>query len=87
MKRFSGARNIRGFSETISNGGLPDLTHLTYEGVFNETKFDVGEKTDKIVDLHYGYARTQFISSMVDKEINDYLAIFLKGSTDGADRD
>jgi len=39
------------------------------------------------VDLHYGYARHQFLNSMVDKETNDYLGIFLKGTKDGADRD
>ena len=82
-----GARNTRGFSEKVSSGKLPELTHLTYEGIFNEIKFDIGKKSDKIVDLHHGYARAQFTNSMVDGEINDYLAIFLKSSKDGADRD
>ena len=50
-------------------------------------KFDIGKKTEEIVDLHYGYARHQFIKSMFDGEISDYLAIFLKGCQDGADRD
>lgn len=66
---------------------MPESTHLTYEGVFNEINFDVGNKTDKIVDLHYGYARYQFAKSAFDSEINDYLAVFFKSSKDGADRD
>lgn len=82
-----GARNTRGFSASVSSGHLPDLTHLTYEGVFNEIKFDVGKKTDKIVDLHLGYSRYQFNKSHFDNKVNDYLALFLKSSRDGADRD
>lgn len=39
-----GARNTRGFSASVSYGSLPDVSHLTYEGVFNELKFDVGKK-------------------------------------------
>jgi hypothetical protein len=50
-------------------------------------KFDVGKKTDKIVDLHQGYSRYQFIKSAFDNKVNDYLALFLKSSKDGADRD
>jgi hypothetical protein len=47
----------------------------------------VGLKTDKLVDVHLGYARYQFAKSKVDGDINDYLAVFLKSSRDGADRD
>lgn len=39
------------------------------------------------MDLHCGYARYQFSSSLFDKEVNDYLAIFVKSSKDGRDRD
>ena len=34
-----------------------------------------------------GYARYQFLGSTHDKKINDYLALFVKGSKDGKDRD
>jgi hypothetical protein len=39
------------------------------------------------VDIHHGYSRYQFVKSMFDGKINDYLALFLKSSKDGADRD
>jgi uncharacterized protein with von Willebrand factor type A (vWA) domain len=39
------------------------------------------------VDIHHGYTRYQFTKSMFDGKINDYLALFLKSSRDGADRD
>lgn len=82
-----GARNTRGFSSQIESGELPDPNHITYEGVFNEIKFDVGPKTKLIKDLHFGYARSQFSKSLYDNSINDYLAIFMKGKQDGEDRD
>jgi len=82
-----GARNTRGFSSQIESGELPDATHLTYEGVFNEIKFNVGPKTNLIKDLHFGYARSQFTKSLHDNSTNDYLAIFMKGKQDGEDRD
>jgi hypothetical protein len=87
MMCMMGARNTRGFSAAVSNSSLPDVTHLTYEGVFNEIKFDLGKRTDKIVDLHIGYSRYQFPRSKFDSGVNDYLALFLKSSRDGADRD
>ena len=34
-----------------------------------------------------GYARYQFLKSVHDKSINDYLALFVKGNKDGKDRD
>lgn len=39
------------------------------------------------MDLHLGYSRYQFIKSKFDDKTNDYLALFLKSSRDGADRD
>jgi hypothetical protein len=82
-----GARNSKGFSSSISQNRLPDPTHITYEGVFNELKFDVGEKTNRIVDLHYGFSRYQFAESHKNNKINNYLAIYMKSCRDGADRD
>ena len=63
------------------------MNHLTYEGIFNELKFDVGKKTNKLVDVHMEYARYQFKESLQDAKINNYLALFMKSSKDGADRD
>ena len=45
MMRMMGAVNTRGFSSCVSTGILPPDSHITYEGVFNELKFDVGPKT------------------------------------------
>lgn len=47
----------------------------------------MGQKTELIKDLHLGYARYQFQESEYDNKINDYLALFVKGNKDGADRD
>ena len=87
MMAMMGARNTRGFSSAVQYGNLPDVSHLTYEGVFNEIKYGVGPRTDKLVDLHFGYTRHQFAKSRADPAINDYLAMFVKSSKDGADRD
>jgi hypothetical protein len=84
MRKKMGAVNSRGFSSSIESGRLPNENHLTFEGVFNELKFDVGKKTSKIVDLHFGYARYQ---SICDPDRNDFLALFVKGESDGKDRD
>ena len=81
-----GARNTAGFTNTLRQGKLPPHTHLTYEGVFNEIKYNVGPKATKTLDMHYGYSRFQFLSSQFDNSINDYLAIFLKGKADGEER-
>lgn len=62
-----GARNTVGFTQSVKTGLLPPHTHLTYEGVFNEIKYNMGSKTDKIVDLHYGYSRFQFSKSKFDR--------------------
>ena len=87
MKSFSGARNVAGFTNTLKAGMLPPHTHLTYEGLFNGLKYNVGPKTDKIVDLHFGYSRFQFADSQFDSSINDYLALFMKGKGDGEERE
>lgn len=60
MMRMMGAINTRGFSSCVSTGVLPPDSHITYEGVFNELKFDVGPKTIKTLDCHFGYARYMF---------------------------
>ena len=74
MNAFTGSRNTAGFSATIASSTnitshptykmnastLPPPTHLSYEGLFNELRFNVGPKTDKDIDIHHGYARFQF---------------------------
>jgi len=47
----------------------------------------VGKRTDKVLDLQYGYSRFQFGNSKFDSNINDYLALFVKGKADGQDRE
>lgn len=87
MKKRFCAGNSRGFSESVKTGGLPNVSHITFEGVFNELKFDAGQQTNKPSDLKFGYARYQFSQSAVDSSINDFLALFMKGERDGKDRD
>lgn len=87
MKKLFCAGNSRGFSESVRAGGLPDVSHISFEGVFNELKFDAGQQTDKPADLKFGYARYQFPHSAVDPSINDFLVLLLKGERDGKDRD
>ncbi len=87
MECCMGSFNTAGFSSQIESGNLPNETHIAYEGLFNEIKFDVGKKTDLPKDIHFGYARYQFSESPHDNKVNDYLALFLKSNKDGADRD
>jgi len=87
MNCLAGARNSSGFRQQIQQGVLPPETHLTYEGLFNELTFKVGPQTDKLLDLHIGYSRFQFTDSKFDPNINDYLALFLKSSQDGKERE
>lgn len=64
------ALNSAGFANQVSNCKLPDADHITYAGVFNEIEYDVGPKTDKVVDLHLGFCRASNPSSAQDKNIN-----------------
>jgi hypothetical protein len=81
------ALNTKGFSSSLENKSLPPSSHITYGGSFNEVNFSVGPKAKKPIELHIGYARSQYIHSCIDNSVNDYLAIFTKGSKDGEDRD
>jgi len=45
MNGLFGARNSVGFSSAASQGLLPNPDHITYEGIFNELKYDIGQKT------------------------------------------
>ena len=78
-----GAMNSAGFSSQIDSGLLPSPDHITYEGVFNEVTFSIGPKGELSLDLHVGFCRNQNPSSLVDREPQDYLALFTQGSHDG----
>jgi hypothetical protein len=83
MKKSFGAGNTAAFSSSISSGYLPSTDHLTYDGLFNEIDFPVGPKTEDVIDIAYGFARVMNPNSLDDSKVNDYLALFLKGNTDG----
>ena len=87
MDACIGPRNTAGFRASVNAGVLPPHTHITYEGLFNEIKYNVGPRTQKTLDLHLGYSRFQFLKSQFDPNINDYLALFLKGKADGQERE
>ena len=87
MRKAFGAGNTVGFSSSVSSGYLPPPTHITYEGLFNEIDFSVGPKTKETIDISYGFSRFMNTCSLVDTSTNDYLALFLKGDTDGEPRD
>ena len=87
MNNVFEAFNSRGFSFGVSSGVFSKESHLTYEEVFNELKYNVGKPTIKSVDLHFGYTRYKFPHSAYDRVTHDYLAVFVKGESDGKDRD
>ena len=90
MKACFASFNTKGYSSALQNTysrALPDQTHITYDGCFNELKYSIGPKAKKPMELYLGYARAQNSSSMFDPHVNDFLTIFTKGSKDGEDRD
>jgi hypothetical protein len=81
-----GAMNTAGFTSQLESGTLPSPDHITYEGVFNELTFTIGPKSELPMDLHVGFCRSQNPNSLVDKQPQNYLALFTKGSLDGQPR-
>lgn len=79
--------NTKGFSSQIERGQLPSSDHITYEGVFNELTFEVGQRTNKFMDLHIGFCRAGNSHSTTDKQVHEFLALFLKSKYDGEPRD
>lgn len=80
----SGALNAAGFSSSIKSGILPRSTHLTYAGSFNELYYRVGARSDRLLDLYYGYSvcnAPMKIPELGDK--NQFLGLFLKSKLDG----
>lgn len=90
MKACFASFNTKGYSSALQNSYstvLPEETHITYDGCFNELKYSIGPKATKPMELHLGYARAQNNSSLFDSGVNDFLTIFTKGNRDGEDRD
>lgn len=87
MEACFGSFNTKGFSSSLDNFEIPEETHITYSGLFNQLNFSIGPKAVKPLELHLGYARAQNQHSLFDAKINDYLTVFTKGSKDGEDRD
>lgn len=79
--------NTKGYSSSLENRQLPDPSHFTYGGCFNELKFSIGPKATKPLELYLGYARAQNQHSCFDSSTNTYLTLFTKGNKDGEDRD
>ena len=81
-----GAMNSAGFTSQIDSGQLPSPDHITYEGVFNEVTFSIGPKAELPLDLHIGFCRSQNTKSLIDREPQNFLALFTKGGNDGQPR-
>ena len=80
-----GARNTAGFDQSVNSGTLPQFDHITHAGVYNENYFDIGGKTDKLVDLHYGLGLSN--CDLYDLPSRNYfLSLFIKSSKDGEAR-
>ena len=45
----SGALNISGFSESIKQKRLPHYEHITFNGIFNENFFEVGDRAKDLL--------------------------------------
>lgn len=45
----SGALNVSGFSEAIKQKRLPHYEHITFNGIFNENFFEVGNKAKDLL--------------------------------------
>ena len=41
--------NSVGFRSQLESGRLPQMEHITYDGVFNELTFKIGSKTNQLL--------------------------------------
>ena len=80
-----GSLNTSGFDYAVQSGQLPHYQHITHAGTFNEQFFDIGEKSKKLLDLHYGLGVSNCDLYDMPKR-NFFLSLFLKSSTDGEAR-
>lgn len=81
----AGSLNTSGFDQSILQGQLPCHTHITHAGIFNQQFFQIGPKTDQLVDLHLGSGISNCDLFDLDQR-NFFLSIFLKSSQDGQKR-
>ena len=80
-----GALNAQGFSQAISSNQLPEYTHITHSGIFNENFFEVGDKAKSLLEIHHGLAISN--CDLYDLPNRNYfLSLFVKSSTDGEKR-
>mmetsp|Transcript_66028 Transcript_66028/g.137566 ORF Transcript_66028/g.137566 Transcript_66028/m.137566 type:complete len:532 (+) Transcript_66028:198-1793(+) len=74
----SGAQNAFAFAAAVEGGHIPDVSTLTYQGVFNEHLFYAGEPATGIMEA---------TSFPIMKDGKPWLAIYLKSLLDGQPRD
>ena len=78
----AGPLNTSGFDQSIKEGRLPEYTHITHSGIFNQKFFEIGPKTKDLLDLHIGLGVSN--SDLYDMdERNYFVSMFLKSSEDG----
>lgn len=86
----AGALNAKGFYSAVAGGLLPKSEHITYPGSFNEEYYQVGARTDKLLDLYCGYSVSYSPLRAKSEEAattsNRFLGLFLKSSKDGCQR-
>lgn len=74
----SGAQDANGFASAMSGKYLPQVDTLTYQGVFNEHFYSVGEN-----ETEHAVATSCFAAWSEDP----WVAVFLKSALDGKPRD
>lgn len=78
----AGSLNTSGFDQAVNSGQLPCHTHITHPGIFNQKFFEIGPKTDQLLDLHLGTGVSNCDLFDMDNR-NFFLSMFLKSSKDG----
>lgn len=81
----SGAMNISGFSESIKQKRLPHYEHITFNGIFNENFFEVGDRAKDLLEIHHGVGISNCDLTDLPKR-NYFLSLFMKSNTDGQKR-
>mmetsp|Transcript_76149 Transcript_76149/g.114656 ORF Transcript_76149/g.114656 Transcript_76149/m.114656 type:complete len:561 (+) Transcript_76149:126-1808(+) len=75
----SGAQNAFAFASAVKSGRMPDVSTLTYQGVFNEHFFYAGQPAQAMLEANS--------FPIVGKDGTQWLAIYLKSVLDGRPRD
>jgi hypothetical protein len=81
----AGALNAKGFSQSIEAKQLPDYNHITHSGIFNENYFQVGDRAQRLLEIHHGLGVSNCDLHDLPPR-NYFLSLFLKSSTDGQAR-